>query len=483
MARRRRQEQKQERGWLGRRFALAAHGTTPGRELLAGLTTFVTMAYIIFVNTSILKAAGMNETALVIGTILAAAIPTALLGLWTNLPWALAPGMGYNALFAYTVVLGLGIPWKTALALVFLDGVAFLLIALLPWREKLFAGIPYNLKLGAAAGIGLFIAFIGLANAGVVQFNVSSPEGLSRGSHRIGGGTGLPALGHLSDPSVLLTLAGLLLTALMMAWRVRGALLLGMAVTTLLAWGAARYDPAIGSALQVRFPDRLSDIVQVPDLGTWLRNGWLQFDFADLTRHSFGAMLVVFLTFLVTDILDTFGSFSALASKLAILDRRGSFPHAGRAIVVDAGAGMWGPMVGTATVVTYIESAAGVGEGGRTGLTALWVALFFLACLFFVPLVSLIPAVATAPALVLVGFLMMEPILQMRLDDATEGIPAFLTLLLMPLTYNIAEGMLAGVVSYVLLKLFTGRVREVSGTMWGLALLLVTGKVLEVVLR
>jgi AGZA family xanthine/uracil permease-like MFS transporter len=470
-------------GALERRFALTARGTSPRTELLAGLTTFVTMAYIIFVNTAILRAAGMNPTALVIGTILAAAIPTAVLGLWTNLPWALAPGMGYNALFVYTVVIGMKLPWPTALALVFLDGVAFLAIALLPWREKIFTGIPNNLKFGAAAGIGLFIAFIGLTKAGIVQFSVFAPQGLTLGPHPIGEQTGLPVMGRLNDPVVLVALTGLVVTALLMARRVRGALLLGVVATTLLAWGVAALSDSARAALQVSFPKHAADLMQWPDLGTWWREGWLRLDFGDLARHSLGGLLVVFVTFLITDIMDTIGSFSGLASKLGILDPRGSFPRSGEALIVDAAAGMWGPMVGTTTVVTYIESAAGVGEGGRTGLTALWVAVFFLLCLFFVPLVALIPIVATAPALILVGFLMMEPMLRLRLDDITEGVPAFLTLLVLPLTYNIAEGMFAGIVSYVLLKLLTGRAREVSGTMWSFAALLVAGKVLEVVLR
>jgi AGZA family xanthine/uracil permease-like MFS transporter len=466
-------------GWLEQRFALRASGATPRGEFTAGLTTFVTMAYILFVNTAILGEAGMNRTALVIGTIFAAAVPTLVLGLWTNLPWALAPGMGYNALFTYLIVLRLKVPWPTALALVFLDGLAFLVIALLPWRRRLFAGIPLNLKYGAAAGIGLFIAFLGLANAGIVQFTVSAPGGLPAGSHPIGGSTGLPAIGHLDEPAALVATGGLLITGWLMARRTRGALLIGVAATTLLAWGAAWLDESARVALQVRFPTGLGSLVQWPDLATWWREGFLRFDFADLARHSFGALLVVFLTFLVTDMLDTFGSFSGLASKLGIMDARGDFPNSDKALIVDAASGMWGPMVGTATVVIYIESAAGVGEGGRTGLTALWVALFFLLCLFFVPLVGLVPLVATAPALILVGFLMMEPALHLNVQDVTEGVPAFLTLLVMPLTYSIAEGLLVGVVTYVVLKLFSGRAREISGVMWGLAALLVLGKVLE----
>jgi adenine/guanine/hypoxanthine permease len=483
MARRNRSGTNDKGGALERRFALAAHGTSARTEFLAGLTTFVTMAYIIFVNTEILSQAGMNRTALVIGTILAAAVPTAILGLWTNLPWALAPGMGYNALFAYTVVIAMKVPWPTALALVFLDGVAFLAIALLPWRERIFTGIPNNLKFGAAAGIGLFIAFIGLANAGIVQFNVLAPPGLTPGPHTIGDKTGLPMLGRLNDPVPLVAIAGLVVTALLMARRVRGALLLGVMATTLLTWGVGALSDTARTALQVHTPHGLADFVQWPDLATWWREGGLRLDVGDLARHSFGGMLVVFVSFLITDMMDTVGSFSGLASKLGILDARGNFPRSGQALIVDAASGMWGPMVGTATVVVYIESAAGVGEGGRTGLTALWVALFFLLCLFFVPLIGLIPPVATAPALILVGFLMVEPILRLRLDDVAEGVPAFLTFLLLPLTYSIAEGMFAGIVSYVLLKLLCGRAREVSGTMWCFAALLVLGKVLEIVLR
>lgn len=465
--------------WLERRFALTARGTSPRTEFLAGLTTFVTMAYIIFVNTAIMREAGMNETALIIGTILAAAIPTVVLGLWTNLPWALAPGMGYNALFAYLVVLRLQVPWPSALALVFLGGLAFFLIALLPWRERIFEGIPANLKYGAAAGIGLFIAFIGLANAGIVKFSVSAPQGLPAGTHPISGATGLPALGSLAEPAPLVTISGLIVTGWLMARGVRGALLLGVAVTTLFAWTAAALDESAREALQVRFPAAITDLVRWPDLRTWLQEGWLRLDFVDLFRHSFGALLVVFLTFLVTDMLDSFGTFSGLASKLGILDERGNFPQSGQALIVDAAAGMWGAMVGTATVATYIESAAGVGAGGRTGLTALWVAGFFLLSLFFVPLVGLVPLVATAPALILVGFLMMEPVLRLELHDVTEGVPAFLTLLVMPLTYNIAEGMFAGVVTYVVLKVMARRAWQVSGVMWALAALLVLGKVLE----
>jgi AGZA family xanthine/uracil permease-like MFS transporter len=464
-------------------FQLQKHGTTPRREMLAGLTTFVTMAYILFVNPAIMAAAGLDHDALVIGTIFAAVVPTVALALWARLPWALAPGMGYNALFAYTVVGQYGLKPHVALALVFLDGAAFLLIALLPWREQFFTGIPSSIKFGAAAGIGLFIAFIGLANAGIVQFAVSGPAALGPGKHPISGATGLPSLGALNNPTTLVGIAGILLTALLLARGVRGSLLLGVAGTTVLAWAVALAIPGTAQALQLQAPAGLGSFVALPNLGRWARLGFARLDFAGLAAVPFGTLLLVFVTFLVTDIMDSFGSFSGLASKLGILDPTGNFPRSGQTITVDAAAGMWGPLVGTATVVTYIESAAGVGEGGRTGLTALWTAFFFLLALFFVPLVGLIPPVATAPALVLVGFLMMEPILNLKLRDVTEGVPAFLTLLLMPLTYSIAEGMLAGIISYLVLKSFSGRAREIAWPMWLFGALLLVGKLLEVMSR
>jgi adenine/guanine/hypoxanthine permease len=250
-----------------------------------------------------------------------------------------------------------------------------------------------------------------------------------------------------------------------------------------LAWCVALAIPGAEKALRVHAPAGVGSFVALPDLGRWARHGFAQLDFAGLAAVPFGTLLLVFVTFLVTDIMDSFGSFSGLASKLGILDPTGNFPRSGQTITVDAAAGLWGPLMGTATVVTYIESAAGVGEGGRTGLAALWTAFFFLLALFFVPLVGLIPPVATAPALVLVGFLMMEPILKLELRDVTEGVPAFLTLLLMPLTYSIAEGMLAGIISYLVLKSLSGRVREIAWPMWLFGVLLLAGKLLEVVAR
>lgn len=468
---------------MDRYFHLKERGTTARTEMVAGLTTFVTMAYILFVNPQIMAAAGLDREALFIGTIFAAVVPTVALGLWARLPWALAPGMGYNALFAYTVVGQYGLRPPAALALVFLDGLAFLLIALLPWREQFFTGIPNSIKFGAAAGIGLFIAFIGLSQAGLVQFDVLSRAPLGPGKHPISGETGLPALGGLNSPVALVGAAGVLLTALLLARNIRGGLLLGVLGTAAIAWIVAVAAPGAREALKVQFPSGAGSFVALPHLGRWVEHGFGRLSFSGLAAVPIGTVLLVFVTFLVTDIMDSFGTFGGLASKLGILDSRGNFPRSGQAITVDAASGMWGPLVGTATVVTYIESAAGVAAGGRTGFTALWTAFFFMLALFFVPLVGMIPPVATAPALILVGFLMMEPVLHVNFRDAAEGVPAFLTLLLMPLTYSIAEGMLAGIISYLVLHSLTGRVREIAWPMWLFGALLLAGKVLEGVAR
>jgi AGZA family xanthine/uracil permease-like MFS transporter len=408
-----------------------------------------------------------------------------VMGLWADLPWALAPGMGYNALFAFTVVLGHKVPWQAALALVFLDGVAFTLIVSGPWARSIIEGIPLNVKLAAGAGIGLFIAFIGMINAGVVQLSVSAAKGLQPGTVVLGGDTALPVLGPLSSPTVIVALVGLIFTGWLMARKVRAAILLGIVGTGLLAWVLSAFSAAWHDALlgPIQAPTGLSSFIQVPDLARWLNQGVLKMDFGGLGQFTFGALILFFLTFLVTDMMDSFGTFSGLAAKLGIIDRSGNFPRSREAMLVDAGAGMVGPLFGTATVATYIESSAGVGEGGKTGLTSVWTAAFFGLALLFVPLVGLVPAVATAPALLVVGFLMIEPVLKVNFTDVTEGLPAFLTLAVMPLTYSIADGMFAGIVSYVFLKLLTGRMREISLTMWVFAGLLLLAKILDAVVK
>lgn len=453
--------------WMARFFDPTNRGSNHRTEFIAGLTTFVTMAYIIFVNTAIMEAAGLNPVALVIGTIFAAAIPTLFMGLWADLPWAMAPGLGYNALFAFTVVGQHKFPVGAALALVLLDGVAFTLLVAGPWRERIITGIPLNLKLAAGAGIGLFIAFIGLSNAGVIA---------------VGNGTPVTFAG-LSSPTVIVALIGLLITGVLMSFRIRGALLLSIIITAAIAWATALAKPETHGALlgAIAKPTGLADFVKLPDFGTFFKYGVGRVDFHALFGGGLatGAIILFFVTFLVTDMMDSVGTFSGLASKLGILDDKGNFPRSGRALVVDAAAGIWGPLTGNATVATFIESASGVGEGGKTGLTAMWTAAFFLLALFFVPFVGLVPAVATAPVLVVVGYLMIEPIVKVKFDDPTEGLPAFLALLTMPLTYSIADGMFMGIVSYVGLKLLRGKLSQISITMWVFAVLLLFAKLLD----
>lgn len=451
-------------------------GSTHRTEFIAGLTTFVTMAYIIAVNPSIMvgtqsNPTGLDFTALVIGTIFAAVIPTLVMGLWADLPWALAPGLGYNALFAYTVVGAKHFPVGAALALVFLDGLAFLLIVSGPWRERVIKGIPTPIKFAAGAGIGLFIAFIGFVNSGIVTLP-STPGGL-------------PSLGTLNTASVVVALIGVLITALLLARKVRGALLYGIIATAAIAWATANISPSTRTSLlpfNPSNPSKLSDFIAAPDMGRFFSKGVGRIDFGALFGHhgfATSAILLFFLTFLVTDMMDSIGTFSGLASKLGILREDGNFPGSGKALMVDAAAGMWGPLTGNATIATFIESASGVGEGGKTGLTAVWVAVLFALALFLVPFVGLIPAVATAPALIVVGYLMMEPVVKIGFQDVTDGLPAFLTILTMPVTYSIADGMFVGIVSYVVLKTATGRAKQVSWVMWIFAALLLLAKIME----
>ena len=457
-------------------------GSSHRTEFIAGLTTFVTMAYIIFVNASIMTAAGLNFDALVIGTIFCAIVPTLFMGLWADLPWALAPGLGYNALFAFTVVSQRHFPVGAALALVFLDGLAFLLIVIGPWRESIMKGIPLAIKLAAGAGIGLFIAFIGLSNAGIIKFSAFADIKAGQ-TVNIGDAFGLPGLSALNDPVVIVAFAGLLLTALLLAWRVRGALLIGILATTIIAWVASLINPALRGLLLPNAPKNptgIGDFISLPNLGVfWNQRGLIDFGALFSGNLATGAIILFFLTFLVTDMMDSVGTFSGLATKIGILDKEGNFPRSGRALIVDAAAGMFGPLTGNATIATFIESAAGESEGGKTGLTSVWVAFFFLLTLFLVPFIGLVPPVATAPALIVVGFLMIEPIIKIGFDSVTDGLPAFLALLFMPLTYSIADGMFVGIVSYVVLKVLTGKIRDVSWVMWLFAILLLIAKILD----
>ena len=423
---------------LEKYFKLSEHNTNVKTEVIAGITTFMTMGYIIMVNPGILSATGMDFGALITATCLSTAIATIFMALYANYPFALAPGMGLNAFFAFTVVLGMGISWEAALAAVFIDGVIFLLLTLVTAREAIFNAIPMNLKLATSVGIGLFIAFIGFTQAGIVVASEAT----------------YVALGDFHDPKVLLSVFGLIVAGLLLARGIRGALLISILVTSLtgMILGIVPWPEGIVSP-----PPSLSPILFKMDLKT---------------AFNFGLIPIIF-TFTFVDIFDTMGTLVGVASKANMLDKEGRLPRIRQALAVDAVGTIAGAALGTSTVTTYVESASGVAEGGRTGLTSLVTGVLFLLALFFSPIVAAIPGQATAPALILVGLFMMEPVLKIDFSDYTEAIPAFLTIILMPLTYSIAEGLVMGVLSYVVIKLVSGRFKEISPVMFILAVFFV----------
>jgi AGZA family xanthine/uracil permease-like MFS transporter len=424
---------------LNRFFKLKENHTSVKTEILAGITTFMTMAYILAVNPDILSATGMDKNALFTATALSALVATLFMALVARLPFALAPGMGLNAFFAFTVVLGMGYSWEFALTAVFIEGIIFLILTAFNIRELIVNAIPLSLKHAVSAGIGLFIAFIGLQNAGVVVSNDAT----------------LVGLGDMGSPAVLVALGGIVLTAVLLALKVKGALLIGIFVATIagLPFGVTHMPE--GNLVDA--PPSLSPI-------------FFKFDFSQLFTMD---MLIVLFTFLFVDMFDTVGTLVGVSDKAGMLTKDGKVPRAKQALFADSIGTTLGAIFGTSTVTTYVESASGVAEGGRTGLTSLTTAGLFLVALFFAPLFTMVPPAATAAALVLVGFFMMSPILKINFDDYTEAIPAFITILVMPLTYSIAEGIVFGMLSYVLLKLLTGKVKDISVVMIVLAILFV----------
>ena len=408
-------------------FKLAEHKTNVRTEILAGITTFMTMAYILVVNPEILSVTGMPLESVFTATALAAVIATLVMAFYANYPFALAPGMGLNAFFAFTVVLQMGHSWQFALTAVFLEGLIFIGLTFANIREAIVDSIPISLKHAVSAGIGMFIAFIGLGNAGIVVPYEAT----------------FVTLGSVYTGSALVAIIGLFFTGALLAMKVKGALLIGIVGTTILS---LPFGLTSLPAAPVSLPPSISPI-------------FLQFEFGQIFTFD---MLIVLFTFLFVDMFDTVGTLVGVASKAELLDNKGNLPKAKAALMADAVGTTVGAMLGTSTTTTYVESAAGVAEGGRTGLTALSAAGMFAIALFLSPLFLMVPSAATAPALILVGFFMMSPILKIDFNDYTEGIPAFLTVIMMPLTYSIAEGIAFGVLSYVLLKLFSGRGREVS---------------------
>ena len=425
------------RAWLERYFEFAALNANWRTELLAGFTTFMTMAYIVFVNPAILHEAGMPLAAVTAATCLAAAVGSVLMGALAKYPIALAPGMGLNAYFTYTVVKGMGVAWQTALGAVFISGVVFLVLTALGVRQLIIATIPFELYAAVAAGVGLFIAFIGFRNSGIIVMNPATTV----------------TLGNLRDKSTALALAGLLLMAALMAWRVRAAMLIGILATTALglASGVAQWVPQ-----SYRIQD-LSATAGKLDLGGTLRLGLLEIIFV----------------FLFIDMFDNIGTLVAVGKRAGLFDRTHQIPRVNRILVSDATATVVGALSGTSTVVSYIESAAGVAAGGRTGVTAIVTGLLFVAALFVAPAVGAIPAAATAPALIIVGSLMMSAVAEIAWSDPEVAIPAFLTIMTIPLTYSIANGLAFGFTAFTALKVLRGKFRQVNWFVYALTALFV----------
>ncbi|CAA9244680.1 MAG: Xanthine/uracil/thiamine/ascorbate permease family protein [uncultured Acetobacteraceae bacterium] len=422
---------------MERFFGLRARGSTARTEALAGATTFLTMAYILAVNPQILAQAGIDPGAAFVATCLSAAIGSALMGLLANLPIALAPGMGLNAYFTFAVVLGAGVSWQAALGAVFLSGLLFLAVSLLRVREWLVNGIPLSLKLGIAAGIGFFLGLIGLRAMGLVAAHPAT----------------LVGLGPIGEPATLLACAGFVLIAGLSARGVPGAIVIGILATAALGipLGLTRFQGLVS------LPPSLAPTLFQLDVG-----GALQL----------GVLGIVF-TFFLVDLLDNTGTLIATTHRAGLMRPDGSVPNLGRALTADSGGAVIGAVLGTSTTVSYIESAAGIGAGGRTGLTALTVAALFLLALFLAPLAASIPGFATAPALVFVACLMAQALRSLPWDDATDYVPAVLTALAMPFTFSIATGIGLGFIAHAALKTVAGRAAEVSGAVWLVAALCV----------
>ena len=420
---------------LEKLFKLSQRGTNPRTEAIAGLTTFLTAGYIIFVNPAILADAGMDKGALITVTCLVAFLATLLMALWANAPLMMAPGMGLNAFFAYTLVLGHGLSWQTALGVVFLSGVFFLILTLVGLRERIVRAIPIPLRLAASVGIGLFIAFIGLKNLGLIT---KSPATLVQ-------------LGDLSGV-VLVGLGGLLLIAVLESFKIRGSILIGVVVTTIagMLFGLTPFPGGI-----VSMPPSPAPIA-------------FQLDIMGALKFSLWASIF---SFMFVDLFDSLGTLLAVCREAGMEDKDGNIPAMPRMLTADAVATVGGALLGTSTTTTYIESAAGVSDGGRTGLTSVVTAFLFLLAAFFTPLIGAVPAFATAPALIIVGIFMLRGVKQIDFYNFEEALPAFLTLILMPLTFSIATGLAFGFSSYVLLKLLRGHIKECDPVLIAIAVL------------
>jgi AGZA family xanthine/uracil permease-like MFS transporter len=434
-------------------FKLKENGTTARTEITAGVTTFMTMAYIIIVNPSILSDAGMPAGAVMVATCLAAAIGTFLMGFLANYPFALAPGMGLNAFFTYTVVLTMGLSWQGALAAVFISGVIFLLLTLTKAREAIVNSIPLSLKYAVSVGIGLFIALIGFKNAGIIVHNPATGTlGLVTGEYFTDESLMALLPFGTSFNSILLAVLGLIITGVLVVKNVKGSLLWGILATTII--GIPLGIVQIGAGFSpVSMPPSIADTFMAMDFGE---------------VFSYGIIPIIF-AFTFVDLFDTIGTLVGVSSKAGMLDEKGNLPKADKALLADSIATIAGATLGTSTTTTFVESASGVSQGGRTGLTAITTGILFVLAIFFSPLVGIIPSAATAPALIIVVIFMMEPVTKIDFSDYLEAIPAFFAIFMMPLAYSIAEGIVFGILSYVALRVLTGKAKDISITMWILA--------------
>jgi len=438
-----------EKSLLERWFKLREKGTTVKTEILAGFTTFITMAYILFVNPQILSETGIPFNTALAATAIVSAFATLLMGLYANYPIAVAPGMGLNAFFTYTVVLTMGLSWQTALGAVFVSGMIFIILTVTKARQMIIEAVPQVLRYSIGVGIGLFIAFIGLKNAGIVVANPST----------------FVTLGNMKDPGVLLAIIGLVITSFLMARQVKGALLIGMLSTTI-----------IGMFMGVtKIPTGLNDIVTLVPPSPAAT--FLKLDIMGAVKY--GLVSIIF-SITIVDLFDNIGTLIGVSRKAGLLDKDGRLPGIEKALVADSVGATVGSLVGTSTVTSYVESAAGVAAGGKTGLTAVVVGLLFLVSLFFAPLALLVPGQATAPILIIVGVLMMAEVVHIKFEDFTEALPAFLTIVLMPLTFSIAQGLSFGFMSYTIIKAMTGRFKEIHPVMYVLTVMFILHFVLGI---
>lgn len=424
-------------------FKLKEHNTNIKTEILAGITTFMAMAYILAVNPQILSVTGMDQGALFTATAIAAAIATFCMAFFANYPIALASGMGLNAFFAFAIVLGKGYSWQVALTAILIEGLIFMLLAIFKFRQAIVNAIPKNLKLAITAGIGLFIAVIGLNNAGFFTWDAAAH---------------ILKVNDLTSPKVILAFVGIVLTGFMLKKKVKGAVLIGMLATWILGmiaqatgWYVVNFDTGFFSL----FPE--GEFFKVPDITPIL----FKFDFAGAWKLGLDFVLVVF-AFLMVDMFDTVGTLVGVAKQADLLDEEDKLPKAGAALMADAVGTTAGACLGVSTVTSYIESAAGVGAGGRTGLTSVVTGILFILALFISPIFLSIPGFATAVALVIVGVMMMTAVKEIEWDDFSIAIPAFITIVLMPITYSIAEGILVGFLAYTLIQILTGKANKVS---------------------